>query len=35
MTKSTPLFVGLDVRKDSIAVAHAARDRADAQWVGC
>ena len=30
MAKSTPLFVGLDVHKDSIAVAHAEGDRADA-----
>jgi hypothetical protein len=29
MAKSTPLFVGLDVRKDSIAVAHAAGGHAD------
>ena len=30
MSESTPLFVGLDVHKDSIAVAHAAGGRADA-----
>ncbi len=29
MAKSTPLFVGLDVHKDSIAVAHAEGGRAD------
>ena len=29
MGKSTPLFVGLDVHKDSIAVAHAEGGRAD------
>ena len=29
MSQSTPLFVGLDVHKDSIAVAHAAGGRAD------
>ena len=29
MAKSTPLFVGLDVHKDSIAVAHATGGRAD------
>ena len=29
MSKSTPLFVGLDVHKDSIAVAHAPGGRAD------
>ncbi len=29
MAKSTPLFVGLDVHKESIAVAHATGDRAD------
>jgi transposase len=29
MAKSTPLFVGLDVHKDSIAVAHAQGDRAE------
>lgn len=29
MAKSTPLFVGLDVHKDSIAVAHAAGGRSD------
>ena len=30
MDHSTPLFVGLDVHKDSIAVAHAEGDRSDA-----
>jgi len=30
MAQSTPLFVGLDVHKDSIAVAHAAGGRAEA-----
>ena len=29
MAKSTPLFVGLDVHKDSIAVAHAAGGRSE------
>lgn len=29
MAKSTPLYVGLDVHKDSIAVAHATGGRAD------
>ena len=29
MGNNTPLFVGLDVHKDSIAVAHAAGDRSD------
>ena len=29
MAKSTPLFVGLDVHKDSIAVAHAQGQSAD------
>ena len=29
MAKSTPLFVGLDVHKDSIAVAHAEGQSAD------
>jgi transposase len=29
VTKSTPLFVGLDVHKDSIAVAHAQGQSAD------
>ena len=29
MSKSTPLFVGLDVHKDSIAVAHAQGQSAD------
>ena len=29
MAKSTPLFVGLDVHKDSIAVAHAQSQSAD------
>jgi transposase len=29
MAKSTPLYVGLDVHKESIAVAHATGDRAD------
>ena len=29
MTEPTPLFVGLDVHKDSIAVAHAAGQSAD------
>ena len=29
MAQSTPLFVGLDVHKDSIAVAHEAGGRAD------
>jgi hypothetical protein len=29
MAKSTPLFVGLDVHKDSIAVAHATGGRSD------
>ena len=36
MRKSTPLLVGLDVHKDSIAVAHAAGGRADPPvFVGC
>ena len=30
MAQSTPLFVGLDVHKDSIAVAHATGGRAEA-----
>lgn len=29
MAKSTPLFVGLDVHKDSIAVAHASGGRSE------
>lgn len=29
MAKSTPLFVGLDVHKDSIAVAHAQGGRSE------
>ena len=29
MAKSTPLFVGLDVHKDSIAVAHATGGRTE------
>ena len=29
MSQSTPLFVGLDVHKDSIAVAHARGESAD------
>ena len=29
MGNNTPLFVGLDVQKDAIAVAHAAGDRSD------
>ena len=35
MAKSTPLFVGLDVHKDSIAVAHAQGGRSEpAVFVG-
>ena len=34
MAQSTPLFVGLDVHKDSIAVAHAGGDAAPPVFVG-
>ena len=34
MAQSTPLFVGLDVHKDSIAVAHAMGQRDPAVFVG-
>ena len=34
MAQSTPLFVGLDVHKDSIAVAHASGDAAPPVFVG-
>jgi hypothetical protein len=34
MAQSTPLFVGLDVYKDSIAVAHAGGDAAPPVFVG-
>ena len=34
MSQSTPLFVGLDVHKDSIAVAHAGGDAAPPVFVG-
>ena len=34
MSQSTPLFVGLDVHKDSIAVAHAQGQSADVGAIG-